>query len=95
VGTDEARILVNEIHEGMCGIHVSPRAVVAKIINAGYYWPDMHLTALEEIRKCQSCQKHAPMMHRPKNDLIPVTSAWPFQKSGIDIVGPFPEAVEE
>jgi hypothetical protein len=32
-------------------------------------------------------------MHRPKNDLIPVTSAWSFQKWGIDIVGPVPEAV--
>jgi hypothetical protein len=67
--------MVNEIHEGMCGIHAGPRAVVVKIINAGYYWHDMHLTALEEIQKYQSRQKHAPLMHRPKNDLIPVTSA--------------------
>jgi hypothetical protein len=52
----------------------------------------MHLTALEEIRKCQSFQMHAPLMHHPKNDLILVTSAWPFQKWGFDIVGPFPEA---
>jgi hypothetical protein len=92
VDADEAKTMVREIHEGMCGIHAGPRSVVAKAINVGYYWPDMHLTAVEEIRKCQSCQKHAPLMHRPKNDLIPVTSAWPFQKWGIDIVGPFLEA---
>jgi hypothetical protein len=52
----------------------------------------MYLTALEEIKKCQSCQRHAPLMHRPKKDLVPVASAWPSQKWGIDIVGPFPEA---
>jgi hypothetical protein len=28
---------------------------------------------------------------RPKNDLIPVTAAWPFQKWAVDIVGPLPE----
>jgi transposase InsO family protein len=93
VDTDEAKTLVKEIHEGICGIQAGPRVVVPKIINAGYYWPGMHLTAIEEIRKCQSFQRHAPLMHRPRNDLIPVTSAWPFQKWGIDIVGPFQEAV--
>jgi uncharacterized membrane protein len=29
---------------------------------------------------------------RPKKDLILVIAAWPFQKSGVDIVGSFPEA---
>jgi transposase InsO family protein len=32
------------------------------------------------------------MAWRPKNNLIPVSAAWPFQKWGVDIVGPFPEA---
>ncbi|XP_021996221.1 uncharacterized protein LOC110893418 [Helianthus annuus] len=28
----------------------------------------------------------------PKHDLVPITSAWPFYKWGMDIVGPFPPA---
>jgi hypothetical protein len=66
--------------------------VVAKILNVGYYWPGMHGDAVRELQKCKACQRHAPMDHQTKNDMIPVTSAWPFQKWGIDVVGPFPEA---
>ncbi|XP_021984866.1 uncharacterized protein LOC110880703 [Helianthus annuus] len=88
----DANYLVREIHEGICDIHAGPRMVVAKIMNAGYYWPGMHVDALRELRKCDSCQRHAPKTLRPKNDLIPVSTAWPFQQWGIDMVGPFPEA---
>ncbi|KAK1417533.1 hypothetical protein QVD17_26662 [Tagetes erecta] len=91
VTDDEANYLIREIHTGICGIHAGPRAVVAKITNAGYYWPGMHNAAVQELRKCTSCQRYAPMALRPKNDLVPVTTAWPFQKWAVDIVGPFPE----
>ncbi|XP_021986462.1 uncharacterized protein LOC110882862 [Helianthus annuus] len=66
--------------------------VVAKVMNAGYYWPGMHLDAVKALRKCSGCQRHAPKMMRPKNELVPVTTTWPFQQWGIDMVGPFPEA---
>jgi hypothetical protein len=92
VTPEEATYLVNEIHLGIRGIHAGPRMVVAKILNARYYWPDMHGDAVRELQKCRACQQHAPVDHRPKNDLVLVTSAWPFQKWGIDIVGPFPKA---
>ncbi|XP_021971564.1 uncharacterized protein LOC110866727 [Helianthus annuus] len=88
----EGKYLISEIHAGLCGIHAGPRAVVAKIHNAGYYWPGMHKDAVVELRKCRSCQKFAPQTLRPKNNLIPVTAAWPFQKWAVDIVGPFPPA---
>ncbi|XP_076945135.1 uncharacterized protein LOC143616073 [Bidens hawaiensis] len=34
---------------------------------------------------------HAPVGRKPKSALVPVSSLWPFQKWGIDIVGAFPE----
>ncbi|XP_076960813.1 uncharacterized protein LOC143637266 [Bidens hawaiensis] len=80
VDAEDANYLIREIHEGICGLHAVPRITVAKIMNAGYYWPGMHLDAVQEIRKCDSCQRHAPNTLRPTNELIPVTSAWPFQK---------------
>ncbi|XP_022032390.1 uncharacterized protein LOC110933479 [Helianthus annuus] len=92
VDPQDATYLIREIHEGICGIHAGPRMVVAKIMNAGYYWPGMHVDALKELRKCDSCQRHSPKTLRPKNDLIPVSTAWPFQQWGIDMVGPFLDA---
>ena len=92
VDKTDAQYLVREIHEGLCGIHAGPRMVVAKIMNAGYYWPGMHMDAVDLLRRCAACQRHAPKTLRPKNPLVPVTSAWPFQQWGIDLVGPFPDA---
>lgn len=93
VNPEEANYLIREIHTSICGIHAEPRSVVAKLLNAGYYWPGMHVTAEHELRKCLSCQKHASLTTRPKNNLIPVYAAWPFQKWAIDIVGPFAESI--
>ncbi|XP_076937506.1 uncharacterized protein LOC143605174 [Bidens hawaiensis] len=92
VDAEDTNYLIREVHEGICGLHAGPRMVVAKLMNVGYYWPGMHLDVVHEIKKCDSCQRHAPNTLRPKNELVPVTSAWPFQKWAIDILGPFPEA---
>src|ERR1043165_4174335 len=92
VDSADTSFLLRDIHEGICGIHAGPRMVVAKLMNAGYNCPGMHVDAVNELRKCDSCQCHAPNTLRPKNNLVPVTAAWPFQKWAIDLVGPFPTA---
>ncbi|XP_076951460.1 uncharacterized protein LOC143624840 [Bidens hawaiensis] len=68
VDAEDANYLIREIHEGICGLHAGPRMKVAKIMNAGYYWPGMHLDAVQEIRKCDSRQRHAPNTLRPRTN---------------------------
>ncbi|GJV67646.1 reverse transcriptase domain-containing protein [Tanacetum coccineum] len=67
------------------------RRVVAKAMNMGYYWPSMHRDARELIRACDDYQAHTSVPRLPKADMILVTSAWPFMKWGMDIVGPLLE----
>ncbi|XP_076910057.1 uncharacterized protein LOC143567548 [Bidens hawaiensis] len=88
---EEAKYIIREIHEGICGMHMGAKMLAARAMRARYYWPSMFLSALREIRKCDSCQIYAPMTRKPKLNLIPVSSSWPFRNWGIDIVGPFPE----
>ncbi|XP_076919660.1 uncharacterized protein LOC143580553 [Bidens hawaiensis] len=45
VDGEDAKYLIMEIHEGICGLHDGPRMVVAKLMIAGYYWPGMHMDA--------------------------------------------------
>ncbi|XP_076926630.1 uncharacterized protein LOC143589882 [Bidens hawaiensis] len=80
VDAEDANYLIREVYKGICGLHSGPRMVVAKLMNAGYYWPGMHMDAVQEIRKCDSCQRHAPNTLRLKNELVLVTFSWPFQK---------------
>lgn len=70
----QAATLINEVG-GLCEIQALLRMVVAKLMNAGYYCPDMFITATEAIRKYQNYQKHVLNTLRPKNNLIQVMSA--------------------
>ncbi|GJZ32513.1 putative nucleotidyltransferase, ribonuclease H [Tanacetum coccineum] len=91
IGPLQANYVIREVHMGSCGMNDGPRQVVAKAMNLGYYWPSMHRDARELIRACDDCQAHASVPRLPKADMISVTSAWPFMKWGMDIVGPLSE----
>ena len=52
----------------------------------------MQKDAADYVRRCEQCQKHAPLIHQPASRLNPVSSPWPFAKWGLDILGPFPQA---
>ncbi|KAI5327946.1 hypothetical protein L3X38_027342 [Prunus dulcis] len=45
-------------------------------------------------RKCDKCQRHAPLIRQPAEELNPVVGPWPFARWGMDIVRPLPTAVE-
>ncbi|GKE69414.1 reverse transcriptase domain-containing protein [Tanacetum coccineum] len=53
----------------------------------------MHRDARELIRACDDCQTHASVPRLPKADIISVTSAWPFMKWDMDVVGPLPKGL--
>ena len=53
----------------------------------------MQKDAAEYVRKCEQCQRHAPLIHQPTGQLNSVNSAWPFVQWGLDILGPFPQAM--
>jgi len=46
-----------------------------------------------DASKCDQCQKHAPNIHQPSGNLNPITSPWLFPQWGLDIIGPFPQAI--
>ncbi|GJS13292.1 reverse transcriptase domain-containing protein [Tanacetum coccineum] len=93
VGPLQANYIIREVHIGSCGMHDGHRQIVAKAMNLGYYWTSMHRDARELIRACDNCQAHASVPRVPKADMISVTSAWPFMKWGMDIVGPLPKGL--
>ena len=53
----------------------------------------MQKDVAEYVRKCEQCQKHAPLIYQPVKSLNPVSSPWPFAQWGLDIVVPFPWAM--
>ena len=57
VNKDEAKYILEEIHEGICGDHASLRSLISKVIQMGYFWPTLQKDAKEFIKKCNKCQR--------------------------------------
>lgn len=47
------------------------------------------------VWKCEECQFYAPVRRISQAKLMSIQSPWPFYQWGIDIVGPFLEALEQ
>ena len=52
----------------------------------------MKSDAADYIKKCDPCQRMSPILKSPVQDLVSISSPWPFAQWGIDIVGPLPTA---
>ena len=76
------------MHEGICGNHIGSRSLATKTLRQGYYWPIILKDAMELVQKCKICQKHAQIPHLPSESLTSITSPWPFQQWGLDLLGP-------
>ncbi|KAK2999537.1 hypothetical protein RJ639_023236 [Escallonia herrerae] len=57
----ESLYALEEVHEGICGQHIRGRTLAQKILRQGYYWPAMQKDAIRFTRKCDECQKFAPV----------------------------------
>ena len=59
VSQQEGIELMKEIHGGMCGAHMAPRALLGKTLRAGFYWSKAVSDAEEIVRTCDNCQRMA------------------------------------
>ena len=50
----------------------------------------MKLNATDYVKKCDPCQRMYPILKSPVQDLVSISSPWPFAQWGIDIVGLLP-----
>ena len=90
IAREDANYVLREVHEGVCGNHIGARALAGKVLRQGYYWPTMLRDATKLVKKFKVCQKHAKISHLPSKPLTSVTSPWPFQQWGLDILVPLP-----
>jgi hypothetical protein len=57
--------ILHEVHSGTCGSHSVLRALAAKVIRQGFYWPAIICTANRVTRSCEACQKFSPLLGSP------------------------------
>ena len=74
----KGRDLLQEIHSGICGSHIRPRALSAKAIRQGFYWPTHIKDAEQIIKTCQACQSTSPHQSKPSAPTQIISPAWPL-----------------
>jgi hypothetical protein len=78
VPREEGKGILEEIHKGVCGNHVSSRTLVSKAFRRAFYWPTALGDAEELVRRCQGRQYFAKQQHVPAYKLVTIPPTWPF-----------------
>ncbi|XP_042401092.1 uncharacterized protein LOC121991137 [Zingiber officinale] len=96
---EEAEHALRETHQGCCGSHVGGhvggRTLARRVLLAGYFWPTLQKDAHQLVNTCLSCQKYQNLTHVPTLMLNTFIVSCPFDQWGMDIVGPFPMALDQ
>ena len=45
---DEFHYILRDVHEGAHGNHSRAKSLIHKIVHAGYYWPSMQVSVLQQ-----------------------------------------------
>ena len=48
-------LLLEELHEGICGSRIGGRFLSHRAITQGYWWPDMQKKTQEYVKKYEQC----------------------------------------
>ena len=84
---EEAKRVMEEVHQGICGPHMNGRMLAKKILRMGYFWNTMETDCVDYMKSCHDCQTHANLNHVPPSELYSMTSPWPFSIWSIDVIG--------
>ncbi|XP_052479612.1 uncharacterized protein LOC128032039 [Gossypium raimondii] len=88
VGAVEARKILDEVHEGICGMHASGFTMARQIMRLGYYWLMMERDCIGYARKCHKCQIYGDKINAAPSPLHVMTSPWHFSMWGMDVIRP-------
>lgn len=74
VEEDEAKYILEEIQEGICGDRMDPRSLANKIIKIGYFLPTMQRDAKEFFKRCDKCPRFGNIQRVPGEKMTAIAS---------------------
>ena len=75
---EEAKVLMGEVHEGICEAHQSAYKMKWIIHRTGYFWPTILEDCFEYYKGCQDCQRFGNIQKSPASAMNPIIKPWPF-----------------
>ena len=78
VNAKEAKIILEEIHEGSFGTHMNDHSMPRKILRVGYFWLTMENDCCIHVIKCHKCQLYVDNVNVLSIPLNVLFLPWPF-----------------
>ena len=80
--------VVRALHSGPSGGHFAAVTTIQRIRKAGYWWPYINRDVKAFVGRCDQCQRAGAPSFRNHWPLTPIIPLAPFEKWGIDFIGP-------
>ena len=71
---EEAKRVIEEVHQRICGPHMYRRMLAKNILRMGYYWNTMETDYVDFVKSCHDYQTHANLNHMLPSKLYNITS---------------------
>ena len=84
----ERKQVMRALHSGPSGGHFAAATTANRIRSAGYWWPYLVRDVRAYVGSCDQCQRTGAPAFRNHWPLTPILPISPFEKWGIDFVGP-------
>jgi transposase InsO family protein len=92
INPSEVSAILEGCHNDVCGGHFAGMVTAQKALQSGYWWPTLFSDAHIYVRKCDPCQRVGKPTPSKAMPLNPILAQIPFEKWGIDFVGPIKPA---
>ena len=87
---DEVQSVLHHCHATTYGGHFGAEKTVAKVLQAGFYWPTMFQDTRRYVVTCDRCQRSGNISKRDEMPQQGILEVELFDVWGIDFMGPFP-----
>jgi hypothetical protein len=76
---EEVKVLMGEVHKGICGAHQSAYKIKWTIRRSGYFWSTILEDCFEYYKGCQDCQRFGNVQRSPASAMNLIIKPWPFR----------------
>jgi hypothetical protein len=77
--SDQAKVAMGDVHEGICGTHQSIPKMKWLLQRGGFYWSTMIANCFRYYKGYEECQKFGNIQLVPAAMMHPIIKPWPFR----------------
>jgi hypothetical protein len=83
---EQAKEVVREVHDGICGAHQSAHKMKWLLRRAGFYWLTMVDDCIKYQKGCEACQWFRNIQLAPAGVMNSIMKPWSFRDWGLDFI---------